>query len=79
LVANSAMAGQWNQETGFFCLITSRFLTDSWQRGRLKNQEPRPWLQPGFERRAIEGEGLGGFARRLATNDGRERMFLRRP
>ena len=39
-------------------------LTRRWFPQGAEKGEPRPLKRPGFQRRVIEGEGLGGFARR---------------
>ena len=41
-------------------------------------EEPRLLNAAGVRRRVIEGEGLGGFARRLTVNDLAEGLFLAR-
>jgi len=40
-----------------------------------KKYEPQPLERPGFDAAMIEGEGLGGFTRRVTVNDSAEELF----
>jgi hypothetical protein len=43
--------------------------------GALKRMNPNRLRAAGVRRRVIEGEGLGGFARRVTVNDSAEGLF----
>jgi hypothetical protein len=76
-VANSALAVQWNQKTGFF-VCTYPFVQICGSAADPKTRNPGRGCSRG-PNAGLRVRGLGGFARRLAINDGRERMFLRQP
>jgi hypothetical protein len=44
-----------------------------------EKREPRPLVAAGAQRRVIEGEGLGGFARRHTVNAWLVNRFLAAP
>ena len=50
-------------------------LRSLWGWGGPQKNEPQPLRAAGVRRRLIEGEGLGGFARRLSVNDSLEGLF----